>query len=119
MPKTKFIKIIPLALVLALSVYLLLFVKLNNVVLQKSHIFGLIALGIVIAIQMINEKAGYYATFFMLTLGTFSILAFTPTIITFSIGTLKLDLFCLPILLIYLIIHRSLVASMLREFTKN
>jgi len=101
------------------ATYLLFSVWQNRIVLQKTHIAGLVALSIVTVVQIINEKAGYYLTLFMLALGTFSGIAFTPAIHTFCIefhmGMLNLDLFCLPVLLIFLVIHRRLAGDIFKE----
>ncbi|WP_160711360.1 hypothetical protein [Chitinophaga solisilvae] len=115
MIRERFVKLLPLIVVVLTAIYLLFSVWQNRIVLQKPHIAGLVALNIVIIVQIINEKAGYYLTLFMLALGTLSAIAFTPTIFTFYIGLFSLDLFCLPVLLIFLVIHRRLVADIFRE----
>lgn len=120
MSTERFVKLTPLLTVVLFSIYLLLVTGLTEVMLMKSHIVGLVTLGIVIIIQLIHREAGYYATLFMNAMGTACIAAFTPTVYTIRIFVIiKIDWICLLLLIQSVIVHRQLVAGIFREYTKK
>jgi hypothetical protein len=109
MKKDKLVKLLPL-LTLALATIILLFTTMiTDIVQVKEHLVGLVFLAIVIGIQAFNTKMGYQATGVVLLISTFAFAGYTSTIFFVRIGIITIDLFCLLILLIYLVIHRNQV----------
>jgi hypothetical protein len=103
----KAIKLMPLLALVIATIVLLFTVITTDVVLMKEHVFGLVSLAIVVAIQIFNTTMGYQATGVVLLIGTFAFAGFTASIFTVGIGFIKIDIYCILILLIYMVVHRN------------
>jgi hypothetical protein len=111
----RMLKLFPLIILTTATLYLLLRVFTTNVALDKFNTVAFVFLGIAIVTQIFNEKYGYWITGFLLILGMFSLAAFTPTIYYFKMGIIQLDLFSLPTLILFLVLHRKELPDWIHE----
>jgi hypothetical protein len=114
----RIIKLLPLFILIIATAILIITVMTTDTSLVKYHIVGLVLLAIAITTQIFNEKIGYQVTGGMLLIGTFTFAAFTPTIFTFNISILKIDLLCFPTLIIYIYVHRNELPAWITELRK-
>ena len=114
----RIIKLLPLIILIIATAILLITVTITDTSLVKYHIVGLVLLAIAITTQIFNEKMGYQFTGGVLLIGTFAFAAFTPTIFTFNISIVSIDLLCFPTLIIYIFVHRNELPDWIEELRK-
>jgi len=119
MNSRKLIKLLPLLIVVACSLFLLWMAATNSVSLVKKQIAGLALLAITVILQFINTKAGFIATGILLFIGAFAFITFTPAIHTSTIRfhslSVNFDEYCLPVFILYLVIHRKEIPGWIAE----
>jgi hypothetical protein len=86
----------------------------TDIIFGKKHYFGWVFVGVCIISAAFNKKIGIYITGITLLIGTFNVIAFTPTIEAYSFGfgindasatSFKIQSFSFIIFLLYLILN--------------
>ncbi|ASZ14426.1 hypothetical protein CK934_27520 [Chitinophaga sp. MD30] len=119
----KFISYLPLFILLIAMLYSVYVTNTTNIILLDKHYVGAFLLILCIIFSMRKPKIGKILTLITLVLGTTNIIAFTPEIISYSIGFsinnsaggLRIQEFSLIVLIIFIIINIRTTINLIRK----
>ncbi len=120
-------KYLALAILTISFIYCFYVTQITQVILQKEHYFGIAFLIAAILLACVNYRLGFLATCVMLALGTFNMLAFTPSIsysaMGFTINSFSLEiefqLFSFLVLLVLVATNISLLKNWKKPETRR
>ncbi len=117
MKRIKVKELLPVFLLMSGLVYSIITILTSDTTLTIKHFGGFILIGLVILIYILKRKYFKKTLGITLVLGTFNIIAFTPTIHTIAFGIspigITLQLFSLLILLIFSIQNKKRLEKLL------
>lgn len=117
--KKQLIKILPLLILIATSIISLVIVLSTNVIISQPHFIGLALLLASIIGYFFNIKIGAILSLITVLAGLFTLAAFTTTIVYFSIGSLKMDVFCLGVLIVFIFCYNKEISKTIDFIIKD
>jgi hypothetical protein len=104
-----FVQFIPLSIIIGTIAYSTFLVCSSNIAFQEKHHLGHLFAIACFCFAILKKKYEPLATGFMLFAGTLSLIAFTPTILTFHLNSISIQPFSLLILIIHVVLNRGLI----------
>jgi hypothetical protein len=119
--------LIPLLILILSLFYSIYIVYTSDIILGIKHFLGFIFLGISVVAVFLNKGLCVYFTGVTLLVGTFNIVAFTPSVEVYSFGfgfnntttnSFKIQLFSFLILILYFLINGKYLLKKIKEDIK-
>jgi len=123
----KYIYFLPITILVGAVLYSLYIVNTTNIMLGAKQYFGITFIVSSIVLGLIRKNLGIYLTGVTLLLGTLNLIAFTPTIESYSFGVsfndkngiaLKIQPFSFWTLLVFLVVNHKTLLALTRKTSK-